>query len=371
MYLKYCGPAHDYSGYGEAVRHDIGALYSVAIPLITEIPRFCLEITDFGKLGKIAKDAVDNVGDYKGKIIHTTPNIFQVKREDGKYNIARVFWETDKLPEDFIEGCQMVDEIWTGSEWNKQAIINSGIKVPVKIIPQAIDTSVDRGSIEPFVIGHLNDYKFYSIFEWTARKNPKVLLQAYWLEFENELDVSLSIKTYVDNFSREKRQEILSNIDSWKAELNLKRYAPIYLFNGLLNRHQMYRFHKTFDCFVSTHRGEGWGIPQMEALFMGKPVISTNCGGIHEFLVDKADAYLLPYTLGQVQNTRNVVWYTPDQKWANVAIEDVRAAMRRVFDKREEAASVGDNGRQIVEGMFSLEKIGKHMRNRLEELELL
>ncbi len=51
----------------------------------------------------------------------------------------------------------------------------------------------------------------------------------------------------------------------------------------------------TFDCFVSAHRGEGWGVPQMEAMLMGKPIISTSCGGIHEHLKDKEDALLLPF----------------------------------------------------------------------------
>ena len=54
MKLKYCGTARDYSGYGEAARHDIGALVQTDINLTTEIPSYCLEIADFGRLGEIA-----------------------------------------------------------------------------------------------------------------------------------------------------------------------------------------------------------------------------------------------------------------------------------------------------------------------------
>jgi glycosyltransferase involved in cell wall biosynthesis len=370
MYIKYCGPAHDYSGYGEAVRHDIGALHSVNIPLITEIPRFCLELSDYGKWGKVAGDAVNNVGEYKAKILHLTPNMFVHKKEEGKINIARVFWETSKLSYDFAQGCKEVDEIWTGSKFNEDAIRASGVDVPIKIIPEAIDM-VDRESIEPFEITYKDDYKFYSIFEWTTRKNPKALLEAFWLEFENTEGVSLSIKTFLDNFTFEKQKHILDEIQSVKNRLGLKKYAPIYIFNGLLNRNQMYKFHQTFDCFVSTHRGEGWGIPQMEALIMGKPVISTNLGGIHEWLVDKADAFLLPYTLIPVNNSRSPEWYTNDQQWGDVKVDDIRKALRFVFDNQKEAESVGNNGRQIVEGLFNLEKVGGLMRVRLDELKAL
>lgn len=370
MFLKYCGPAHDYSGYGEATRHDIGALHSINIPLITEIPRFCVELSDYGKWGKVAADAVNNTGEYKAKILHLTPNMFQAKREEGKFNIGRVFWETSKLPPDFIRGCEAVDEIWTGSKFNEDAIRNSGVTKPIRIMPQAIE-AVDKGSIEPFDIPHKNTFQFYSIFEWTTRKNPRALLEAFWREFEDTEKVSLNIKTFLDDFTPQKRKHILTEIQTIKDRLKLKRYAPVYIFDGLLNRSQMYRFHQTFDCFVSTHRGEGWGLPQMEALIMGKPVISTNLGGVHEWLVDKADAFLLPYTLIPVSNSRSAEWYTPDQQWADVNVDEVRKAMRYVFENQEKAKDIGNNGRQVVEGLFNLEHVGQLMRTRLTELNLL
>ena len=364
--LKYCGPAKDYSGYGEANRHDIAALVSAGIEITTQLPQYTMEVADFGALGDVAlKHEGKQIG-YKIKILHTTPNVFGNYMEHDKYHIGRLFWETDKIPLDFAQGAQMMDELWTGSEYNKKAIQNCGVTKPIYIIPEAIDTKI--GEIRPYVVDYPNDYKFYSIFEWTERKNPGALLEAYWREFENTEGVSLTLKTYVDNFGPEKKDEVKQNIRLIKKKLNLKRYAPLYLFTQLMDRHQIYRFHKTFDCLISTHRGEGWGIPQMEAMLTGNPVISTACGGIHEYLTDKKDAYLLPFTLAHLkENTRNRQWYTMDQKWAEVKVEDVRAAMRYVFEHKAEREAVAKAGQETVKREFSIEAVGIKMRDRLKE----
>lgn len=367
--IKYTGPCKDYSGYGEANRHDVGSLVAAGIEVTTQIPNYTLEISDFGHLGELAASLEGRELGYRIKILHTTPNVYPAFMEPGKYHIGRAFWETDKLPLDFAAPMQKMDEIWTGSEYNLRAIRNAGVTKPIYIIPEAIDDSLDVSTVKPYMIANTNDYKFYSIFEWTERKNPGALLTAFWQEFEHDENVSLTLKTYVDNFTPEKRKEIDMMIKRIKKRLNLTRYAPVYTYRNLMDRYQIYRLHKTFDCFVSAHRGEGWGVPQMEALLLENPVISTNCGGIHEYLRDKEDALLIPYTLTQIgENSRNKQWYTPDQKWAEVDTDVLRSSMRWVFNNQEAAKKLGRRGRTTVVNTFSLSAVGERMRSRLKEI---
>lgn len=372
MNLKYCGPARDYSGYGEANRHDIAALTSAGIELTTQIPHYCLEISDFGRLGDLAGRFENRDLDYRVKIIHTTPNVYGMFLEPGKYHIGRVFWETDKLPDDFAQKVQLVDEIWTGSKFNEAAIRNAGVDKPIHIIPEAIDVftpDILKYKLEQKAPDGV--YSFYSIFEWTERKNPKALLEAYWREFEEDQKVCLVIKTYVDNFTGANKNEIFTQYRELRNQLGLKRYAPVYFYTNLMDRHQVYRFHSTFDCFVSAHRGEGWGIPQMEAMLMGKPIISTNCGGIHEYLTDKENALLIPYSLIPLRtNSRNQQWYTSDQKWADVQISQLRQAMRWAFQNQEEAKNMGSKAKEFVKKTFSCEAVGNQMAKRLYDIGL-
>lgn len=368
--VRYMGAAFDYSGYGEAVRHDIAALVAAGIEVTVEPTRHCLEIADFGELGKMVQSKVNNSIPYKIKIIHSTPNLFPQCVEQGVYNIGRVFWETDKLPPDFAAGAELCDEIWTGSKYNYDAIRKAGVTKPIFIIPEVI--TVDVPEYKPYIADNVSNplgkesYNFYSIFEWTERKNPEALLTAYWQEFEGCEDVSLTIKTYLDNFTPEKRVEIDNRIRQIKAKLGLKHYAPVYLYRNLMDRYQIYRFHSTYDCFVSAHRGEGWGIPQMEAMLLGKPIISTDCGGIHEYLNEDI-AMCIPYAhTPVVSNNRNTQWYREDQNWAEVDINSLRKSMREVYAHPKVGKEMGKRASEFVKKTFSPENVGKLMRAKLE-----
>lgn len=365
MKIKYCGPALDYSGYGEANRHDIAALDSVGVDVTTELTRHCLEIADFGPLGELVQGLHNKKIDYPIKIIHTTPNIYGNYIEPGKYNIGRLFWETDKLPKEFARGASLCNEIWTGSEFNKRAIRNAGVNVPIFVIPEAIVTPAPKS--DPYIVENEKDFKFYSIFEWTTRKNPEALLEAYWREFENDEGVSLTLKTYVDNFDPRHRKEIGQYIKDLKKKVKLDKYPPLYIFRQLMDRHQIYRFHNTFDCFVSAHRGEGWGIPQMEAMLMGKPVISTSCGGIHEYISDVS--LLVPCEMVPVENvSRNAQWYCNDQYWAEIDIDYLRSQMRFLYSNQKAAKTLGKKAQKAVEDRFSLKVVGQLMKERLEKI---
>lgn len=369
MNVKYTGPALDYSGYGEANRHDIAALLSNQIDVTVELTRHCLESSNYGKLTELIAKAADKPLDYKIKILHTTPNIYGQFIEPNKYHVARVFWETDKLPSDFAKGVSFCNEVWTGSQYCANAIKKAGVNKPIYIIPEAIDAeTVTHIPYEPE--NRPNGlYNFYSIFEWTERKNPKMLLEAYWREFEGIEDVGLTIKTYLDNFTKDKRSEIDSEIKALKHRLQLKTYAPVFLYRDIMERHQIYRFHKTNDCFVSAHRGEGWGIPQMEAMLVGNPVISTSCGGIHEHL-NFGEAILIPYKLiPLLQNNRNQQWYTSDQQWAEPNIDYLRMAMRWLYTHKDEGKKMGKKGKQAVIERFSVDVVGQKMKQRLEEIQ--
>lgn len=370
MNVKYTAPLLDYSGYGECSRHDMGSLLSAGVNLTCRIPRYTREATDYGQLGEIAKDHENVDLSHRIQIIHTTPDQFMKYREEGKYNIGRVIWETDKLPDDFARGAELMDEIWTCSEFNAGAIRKAGVTKPIYIIPEAIDANLDVAAVTPYKCKADKTFSFYSIFEWTERKNPDALLRAYWSEFGPNDNVSLVIKTYLDDFSMSKRREISLAIGAIKSALGLEYYPPVYLYRDLMLRQQIYRFHKSFHCFVSAHRGEGWGIPQMEAMLMGRTMISTNLGGIHEYLTDKEDALLLPVTMVPVENTRNTQWYLPDQKWGQIKIQDLRDAMRWVYDNPAERTAIAKAGAKKVQTEFSLEAVGQKMLARLQEIQL-
>lgn len=366
MNVAYLGPLLDYSGYGEANRHAVMALEAANVCVVGQLVNYTSDAADFGEIGKKVGELIERKDDYRIKIMHTTPDQFKRHMEKGKYHIAHFFWETDKVPEQFAEGLRDVDEIWTGSEANLKAIRAAGVQTPTYIYPQATETKRDWG--EPYDLDGFDGLLFYSIFEWIDRKNPEALLRAYYEEFQNGENVGLLIKSYFRDFTLRNKNMISQHAKKLKEDYNGK--APVFIYKELMDRKQINRIHKTGDVFVSAHRGEGWGVPQVEAMLAGNPIISTNYGGVHEYLKDDRTAMLAPYKMIPVSGmSHSRTWYAPDQNWADVDVEVLRGLLRHAYDSAEYRAQLGRNGRLFAARRFNFARVGKVMADRLEEIE--
>jgi glycosyltransferase involved in cell wall biosynthesis len=166
----------------------------------------------------------------------------------------------------------------------------------------------------------------------------------------------------------EEFQRIKSDIKRWKYEMGLKSYPRVLLLTKMLKREDIMRLHLTGDCFVSAHRGEGWGIPQVEAMVLGKPIISTNLGGVHEMLQNNKNALLTNFTWSNVTNMDFAPWYGKEQKWADVEINDLRAKMRFIYENPDKAREIGTEAQQFVKRSLSYKVVGKMMSDRLYEI---
>lgn len=369
MNVGYTGPLLDYSGYGETSRHHIAALKAVDISVAGNLVNYSKERADYGTLGPIVSKALENRRFYKIHFLHTTPDEFERLREPGKYNIGFLYWETDKLPEAFAKGLQHVDEIWTASVANRKAIEKAGIDKPVYTVPQPIET--ERAWPESYEIPEMpkDTYLFYSIFEWTDRKNPEALLRAFYSEFQKGEKVALLIKTYFRNFTLSNKRMIRNVVGNIKKQYGEKLPA-VYLYLDLMDRQQIMRIHQTGDCYVSAHRGEGWGVPQVEAMLAGHPIISTGYGGVHEYLKHGINSILLPYKMIPLKGMNHSErFYGNDQLWADVDETALRGALRYAYENQDLMATKGQVGQELVSGNFNLEQVGRLMADRLKEIE--
>ena len=58
------------------------------------------------------------------------------------------------------------------------------------------------------------------------------------------------------------------------------------------------RFYQSCDAFVFSSRIEGFGLPPLEAMACGVPVITTDCGGVRMFAEHERTALLVPLERG-------------------------------------------------------------------------
>lgn len=360
---KYMGSWGDYSGYGEANRNAIRALLTAGVDVTTQKVVHVREKANFGSAYKEIASLEGKSLDYQFKIIHVTPDGYMKYLEPMKYHIGHLFWETSKLPPSWVWNANLMDEIWTGDEYHKKVFVDSGVRCPVHVIPQAIETTIPTP--KSFSIDNRPQFLFYSVLQWIERKNPKLLLEAYWQEFKPEEDVGLLLKTYRLDFTANEKAKIYSDITKWKKG---RKTPPVLIYDELLSRDNMFRFHATGDCFVLPHRGEGWGVTQVEASLMGKPVISTNLGGIHDWMDDSMMLLLNDFTMTNVSNMDFVPWYNREQEWADPSIGELRAKMRWAYTHRDKAQKMAQKAKERVVNEFSYEKVGELMFNKLADV---
>ncbi len=57
---------------------------------------------------------------------------------------------------------------------------------------------------------------------------------------------------------------------------------------------EMAEFYGRCDLFVFSSRGEGFGLPALESMAIGCPVVTTDSGGVRQFAVDGENCVMVP-----------------------------------------------------------------------------
>jgi GT2 family glycosyltransferase len=196
-------------------------------------------------------------------------------RVKGRVKAGWSMLEVTGLPTEWVDGCNTMDEIWVPASFNVETFERSGVHVPVRVMPLGVDIDYFNPKITGF--RPTDRYTFLSVFEWGERKAPEMLLRAFASEFKESEDVVLLLSVF--------NRDPDVNVEAQIAGLGLPPSAPIVLMlNPEFADHQMGSLYRSADCFVLPSRGEGWGMPVLEAMACGLPTIATNWSGPADFL---------------------------------------------------------------------------------------
>lgn len=366
----YSGAVKDLSGYGSAARDYVRSLDAAGVDVTLDAlsfenqpRRFVEEILERRLWTMMGKPLTP-----KMQIIHLTPDNYNQYRNNSKIKIGYFAWETSSLPASWIEPINSIcREVWVPCKYLADVSRNSGVTIPVQVIPHAIPTT---SSFQPScaLAGLPEDkYKFYSIFQWSERKNPLALLQAYYQEFSKDDPVIYIIKTYRVGTGTSERDFIRREISKLKKITKGVNCPPILLIEDYLSVAKIKNIHYFGDCYVSMARSEGFGLPIFEAAAMANPVIVPNYSAFPEFF-NEENSYLVdvPNEV-PIRDMKHIsILYTGNMLWGDPSIDSCRKRMREAFNNQDQAKEKGLRARKMVEDQLSYQTIGRLMRDRLE-----
>lgn len=352
MITRYIGPVFDSSGYAQAARGNIIAMIRAGIDLTISPVSFEQQYANLGSDAQTIQSYVDRKGYWDTNLIHLTPENWPRCIQSNKYNIGYTAWETSKLPSSWVPLINMVNEVWVPSKFNEEVFRSSGITIPIRVVPHPIATP----KIVTITTPSDDNYKFYSIFQWTERKNPIGLLTAYLTEFRSDEPVVLYLKTYHMGWTDKQQNIVKTYVRELKEKLGLASYPKIQFIGNLLSDDDIARLHQIGDCLVLPHRGEGFGLVPATAMSYGKPVIATNWGGNLEFM-NKDNSYLVD---GELTTVEGMPWskYDSSQQWIEPNLGQLKNLMRFVYLNQDKAKEKALLGQQNIKYILSYESIG-------------
>jgi glycosyltransferase involved in cell wall biosynthesis len=147
-------------------------------------------------------------------------------------------------------------------------------------------------------------------------------------------------------------------------------FPKFYLLHGDMSDNEvasLYR-HPKIKALVAPTRGEGFGLPILEAAASGLPVIATGWSAQTEFL-GKGKYVKLDYRLEQIHQSRvdNQIWME-NAKWANVKEEDFKHRVKKFVESPQMPQQWAKDLAVTLKKEYSYEAVAAQYTEALKEV---
>jgi len=249
--------------------------------------------------------------------------------------------ETDRCNPEWVAACNKMTAVVVPSQHTKACLTNSGtVTRPLYVIPEAYSTAISEPPID-LALDFDTPFNFLVFGQLTGanaesdRKN--IFYTIKWLceTFKDDAEVGIILKTNVGKNSlidRGLTKNLLTGVINESRRGN--KFPKAYLLHGDMTDGEVAALYKhpKVKALVTLTRGEGYGLPILEAAASGLPVIATGWSGHLDFM--KHGKYVsIYYQLAEVHASRidNKI-FVKGARWANASEEDVK---KRVLKFRQ------------------------------------
>ncbi len=367
--IIWVGPVYHRGGYGSVSRNFLTGLAHLEVP-IRVVPYQDRHYDDIDKesVELMRRLEVGDAGEHPALVIHSTPDLFSSVRARGvAKTIGCTIFETHSIPRFWIRSCNSMDELWVPSQFNRKSFAGAGVRSDkIQVVPYGIEADPARPLPTP-PIG-ARPFVFLYVFEFSWRKGFDLLLKAFLHEFRlGEARLVLKVLPRFRQSPEEARREVLGSIAPESSAVDPSR-PEVVVLSGRSSSAALEKHYLDSDLYISTDRANGWGMPCMEAMALGRPAATINWSGSTEFM--NSDNSVLIQPTGRLipvdpRLARELPELYGGQCWAEVSESEVRRAMRWATEHPTELAEIAARGRRTVQEQYSPEAVARQIVERI------
>jgi len=255
-------------------------------------------------------------------------------------------FESTKIPQEWYKHLEKSDLIIVPSRFCQEVFKNAGFEsvvVPLGYDDKTFVYKQKDYEKEPFVFLH------YDAFN--QRKGWDLVFKAFNEEFRSE-SARLILKT--------------TKLAGYPFPIMKSQYPQIDVIKEQSKSEELADLLQNADCFVLPSRGEGFGIPPLEAIATGTPTIIPNAHGFSEYFSKEHffEVRIKESTPALYERYKGVDTGTMSEP----DVEDLKRQMRFVYEHRSYAFEMAEKSSQWVKENWTYKQTAQRLASILSDL---
>jgi glycosyltransferase involved in cell wall biosynthesis len=263
-------------------------------------------------------------------------------------NIQWVVFESTRVPPTIMSTMLAADQVWVPSDWGRDVLIANGVDADrCLVMPEGVDVHKYH-PYNPRVNSPIMSYLITGKYE--LRKSIIETIYAWAQEFGNDPDVELVVKS--GHFANQ--TEKYNELTKWLGTIGINNVRVLW---GSIPQADLVDLYQQSHVFVLPSKGEGWGLPLIEAAAVGLPIITTMYSAQTQFLQSiQSSVVTVEFDPAPIACEEYKFCYpTPDGDWGmwvQPRIDSIRQALRTARDNYAELSAQAQANSEIIRRDF-------------------